>query len=377
MKFYDNDFFMIAKTFHGLEEVLISELEAIGAKEISKLKRAVKFFGNNETLYKANLLLRTAVRILKPIHLFRVRDEKDLYVRSKEIPWHDILSPNSTFMVSSTVNSENFNHANYVALKVKDAIVDKIRNKEGARPSIDKVNPDFSIHVHISHEDCEIYMDSSGDSLHKRGWRLAQTEAPLSEILAAGMIMLSGWDKDTDFLDPMCGSGTLPIEAAMIATNTPAGFFRDFAFQKWQDFDEIAWKKILDEAKSNIIEPKCKIYGRDISPITLQITRKNIEKAGFDELITVSKRDFFKDSHKEFQGTIIMNPPYGERLKIDDIIDFYRNIGDALKQHYKNSSAWVLSSDVDAIKNVGLKPSRKMQLFNGKLECKYHRFDLY
>lgn len=377
VKSNDSNFKMVAKTFHGLEEVLIRELEGIGATDIVKLRRAVQFSGDKTILYKANLFLRTAVRILKPLHMFRVQNDKDLYVRTKEFKWHELISPEDTFSISSTVNSKNFNHANYVALKVKDAIVDKIRNKFDKRPSIDKFNPDFSLHVHISNEDCEIYLDSSGESLHKRGWRAGQNEAPLSEILAAGMIMLSGWDANSDFLDPMCGSGTLPIEAAMIATNTPPGIFRDFSFQKWVDYDEILWNEIKANAKAEIKESRINILARDISPLSLQISRKNIENAGFDELISVSKRDFFSSAPKEFHGTIIINPPYGERLVLEDNIAFYRQIGDSLKQNYTESTAWVLSSDLESIKNVGLKPSKKMQLFNGKLECKYHRFDLY
>ncbi len=368
---------MVAKTFHGLEGVLAAELKEIGAENIQKLKRAVKFSGDKELMYKSNLMLRTAVRILKPVHMFRVQNEKQLYLRSKEAKWNELISPDMTIAISATVNSPNFNHANFAALKVKDAIVDKIRNKEGARPNIDRVDPDINLHVHISMEDCEIYLDSSGDSLHKRGWRTGQAEAPLSEILAAGMVKLSGWDGNEDFLDPMCGSGTLCIEAAMQAANIPPGINREFAFMKWPDFDKKLWNRVLNEAKAAIKEPVCRIYGRDISSKALNITRDNAAKAGVDRFVNVSKRDFFDEHPENFEGNIVINPPYGERIEIEDLVGFYRNIGDSLKQYHKGSTAWVLCSDKQAIKNVGLKPSQKMVLFNGKLECRFHKFELY
>ncbi|MFP4369557.1 MAG: class I SAM-dependent RNA methyltransferase [Candidatus Kapaibacterium sp.] len=377
MKTNNNKYTMVAKTFHGLEGVLAAELKEIGAENIQKLKRAVKFSGDKELMYKSNLMLRTAVRILKPVHMFRVQNEKQLYLRSKEAKWNELISPDMTIAISATVNSPNFNHANFAALKVKDAIVDKIRNKEGARPYIDRVDPDINLHVHISMEDCEIYLDSSGDSLHKRGWRTGQAEAPLSEILAAGMVKLSGWDGNEDFLDPMCGSGTLCIEAAMQAANIPPGINREFAFMKWPDFDKKLWNRVLNEAKAAIKEPVCRIYGRDISSKALNITRDNAAKAGVDRFVNVSKRDFFDEHPENFEGNIVINPPYGERIEIEDLVGFYRNIGDSLKQYHKGSTAWVLCSDKQAIKNVGLKPSQKMVLFNGKLECRFHKFELY
>ncbi|MFP4544157.1 MAG: class I SAM-dependent RNA methyltransferase [Candidatus Kapaibacterium sp.] len=377
MKTNNNKYTMVAKTFHGLEGVLAAELKEIGAENIQKLKRAVKFSGDKELMYKSNLMLRTAVRILKPVHMFRVQNEKQLYLRSKEAKWNELISPDMTIAISATVNSPNFNHANFAALKVKDAIVDKIRNKEGARPNIDRVDPDINLHVHISMEDCEIYLDSSGDSLHKRGWRTGQAEAPLSEILAAGMVKLSGWDGNEDFLDPMCGSGTLCIEAAMQAANIPPGINREFAFMKWPDFDKKLWNRVLNEAKAAIKEPVCRIYGRDISSKALNITRDNAAKAGVDRFVNVSKRDFFDEHPENFEGNIVINPPYGERIEIEDLVGFYRNIGDSLKQYHKGSTAWVLCSDKQAIKNVGLKPSQKMVLFNGKLECRFHKFELY
>lgn len=371
-------FDIVAKTLFGLEEVLKSEIEKIGGTDIEILSRAVKFKGNQAVLYKSNLHLRTAIKILKPIASFIVNNEEQLYRNIKNISWNDYLSENQTFAIDGTTSGEIFKHSKYVALKAKDAIADRFREKTGVRPSVDTENPDLRINIQISGTNCNVSLDSSGAPLGKRGYRLHQLLAPISENLAAGMILLSGWDKKSNFIDPMCGSGTIPIEAALIAANIAPGRLRSFAFEKWKDFAPFLWKRIKNEAEKQIIPFKGKIFGHDSDVNAVRYSALNAQNAMVEDFIDIDKKDFFKDEFGFNDGIVMINPPYGERLnEEDEIIPMYKEIGNKLKHSYENCSAWIISGNLNAIKFIGLKPSKKIALFNGPIECKFHKFELY
>ncbi len=368
----------IAKTFFGLEEVLQSELQALGAKKIRISKRACLYEGDKELLYKSNLYLRTALRILVPFEEFVAFDENRLYKKIKTIDWSKIFSLEQTFAIDTTVNSSRFRHSKYLALKIKDAIVDKFRDEFGSRPSVDTENPDIRINVHCNEANFTISLDSSGDSLHKRGYRERGHSAPLNEVLAAGIVLLSGWDAKSPLIDPMCGSGTILIEAALLAKNIPPGFERnDFGFMNWNDFDEGLWGKIYDTAEENIKTSEKIIFGFDSDDRALHFSNNSISKFGLSGCISLSNKSFQDNVPKCENGMLIINPPYDERMKEENIIAFYKMMGDQLKTHYQGFSAWILSGNKDAIKRVGLKSSRRLTLYNGKIECKLHRFDLY
>jgi len=371
------NFEMIAKTFFGLEEVLAAELRGIGAKNIIQHNRAISFIGSNEIMYKANLHLRTALRILKPISKFKVQTQKALYKNVKKYEWEKLFSLKDTFAIDTVVSSEYFKHSKFVALKVKDAIVDRFRDEFGERPDVDVNNPTVRISVHIFNDTCTISLDSSGESLHKRGYRIAATTAPLNEALAAGMILLSGWDKDSEFIDGMCGSGTIPIEAALIALDIPPGYLREsYGFMKWKDFDSDLWNEIKDEVKSKT-ELDFKIIASDKDPEAIEVAARNIKSAKLLKHITLEKKYFDEQSCESGFGVVIMNPPYGERLKEEDLNQFYSEIGDTLKSNFTGFDAWLLSASKTAMKKVGLRTSKKLTLFNGALECKYHKYELY
>lgn len=370
-------FKMVVKTFAGLEDILAEEIKEIGGKNIKILKRAIMFDGSKEQLYLANLCLRTALRVLKPVSTFSVSSPEELYKKAKLIRWDRYLRNDQTLAIDSSVSSEYFNHANYVALKVKDAIVDQFRESTGKRPSVDIDQPTLRINVHISNKDCTISLDSSGQSLHKRGYRESQTEAPLNEVLAAGMIMLTGWHGEKDFYDPMCGSGTLLMEAASIASNTPPGALCVFGFMKWNDFDNELWNQVTDRAYENFKKPSCKIYGSDISQRAIHITRKNTIKAQLDNIIELETKAFEQLLPHDTTGILVMNPPYGERIEEKDLNLLYEKIGDKLKKDFNGFEAWLFSGNKDALKHVGLKPSKKITLLNGTIECSFRKFEMY
>jgi len=370
-------FEMVAKTFFGLEDALATELKAIGGKNIVKHNRAVSFIGNSETMYKANYYLRTALRILKPISKFKVKTQKALYKNVKSYEWEKIFSLKDTFAIDTVVSSEYFKHSKFVALKVKDAIVDRFRDEFGERPNVDVENPTVRISVHIFNDTCTISLDSSGDSLHKRGYRTAATTAPLNEALAAGMILLSEWDRKSEFIDGMCGSGTIPIEAALIALNIPPGYLKkSYGFMKWKDFDSDLWNEIKDNVESKT-KLDFKIIASDKSHEAIEVAARNIKSAKLLKHIVLEKKYFDEQSSESGSGVIIMNPPYGERLKEDDLIRFYSEIGDTLKNNFAGFDAWLLSASKTAMKKVGLRTSKRLTLFNGALECKYHKYELY
>ncbi len=369
---------MIAKTFYGLESILADELIAIGAKKVEPITRAVSFEGDLKLMYKANYLCYTAVRVLKPIASFTAADENELYNQLLKIEWWDYMGVDQTLAINAVVNNSVINHSKFAALKSKDAVVDAFRNKYGRRPDVDVDNPDLRINIHIYKEDVSVSLDSSGGSLHKRGYRTEVDKAPLNEVLAAGLIKLSGWNGKTDFLDPMCGSGTLLIEAAMQAFRIPAGYYReDFGFKHWNDFDAKLWDEVCSEALNNQKDFEGHILGIDRSNKAISIAKENVRSAKLHKDIEL-RNTSFEELPKPFKnGTIVTNPPYGDRLDEDDIIGLYKMIGDQLKTKYAGFKAWVLSGNLSALKFVGLRPSKKIIVFNGPIECRFAMFEVY
>ena len=369
---------LVAKTFKGLENVLATELKNLGASEIKVLNRAVSFKADKALMYKANLWLRTALSVLKPIHVFKARNEVDLYKGIGEIEWSDYFNVDDTVAINTTVNSPYFNNSQFVALKAKDAIVDQFRNKFGKRPSIDTENPTILLNIHLSEDECDVSIDSSGDSLHKRGYRVNSTIAPINEVLAAGMILLSGWDMKSNFLDPMCGSGTLPIEAALIAYNIPPGIFRkEFGFENWKDFDKDLFESIYNDDEDDSYEFKHQISGSDISAGTIRIAMDNAKNACLGNKISFQVKSFESYTPTTEFGTVMINPPYGERLKKNNIQEFYQLIGNQLKRNFAGHNVWILSGNKEALDFIGLHPSKKITLFNGAIECKFQNFNIY
>ncbi|MCF6171060.1 MAG: THUMP domain-containing protein [Bacteroidales bacterium] len=368
-----------AKTFAGLEEVLAEELKAIGAQDVKIIKRGVQFRGDEALLYKANYLLRTALRILKPIGIFEVKDDKQLYEKVMKIDWSKVFNVTQTFSVDANLFFSELDHSQFVSLRTKDAIVDQFREKTGKRPWVSKENADIFIDVHINQDVCTVSLDSSGESLHQRGYRIGVDKAPINEVLAAGMIQLTGWKGDKDFYDPMCGSGTIAIEAAMVASNIPAGHYREqFAFMSWEDFDEELWGKIKQEADSGMVDPECNIFASDRSEKAIGIAKRNLKKAGLHKDIEI-KVGYFDSLHPEKnEGILVFNPPYGKRLEErGDIKDLYQGIGDVLKNNFQGFEAWIISSSFDSMKFIGLRPSRRIHLFNGPLETRFVKFEMY
>jgi len=369
---------MIAKTLFGFESILAKELLDLGAMDIKEGNRMVSFVGDKGFMYKANLSLRTAIKVLKPYESFTANSEQELYDNIKKLPWEKFIDVEGSLAIDSAVHSDIFTHSQYVALKSKDAIVDRFREKFGKRPDVDLDFPDLRINIHIENNFCNVSFDSSGDSLHKRGYRTATNIAPINEVLAAGMLLLSGWDGQCDFLDPMCGSGTIPIEAAMIACNIPPNLNRkEFAFEKWNDWDEDLYEKIEASAMKKVRDFHFKIRGYDKAPSAVMKAKDNVTNANLGDFIEIEQKSFF-ESVKQNEGYLHMlfNPPYGERLEID-IEDFYGKIGDTLKQGYPGTHAWFIATNFDAIKSVGLRASRKVKLYNGPLEGRLLKYVLY
>ena len=365
------------KTFFGLEQVLAEEVKKLGGKNVDVKNRAVTCEGDLGFLYKLNYSCRTALKILVPIMEFKAFNETKYYDKLYKFEWDQFLEPNQTVAIDATVNSERFSHSQFMTLKMKDAIVDYFQEKHKVRPNISKDNPDIKFHLHIDRELVSISLDSSGDPLFKRGYRKEQTVAPINEVLASGMLQLAGWDGKGNFLDPMCGSGTLLIEAAMIAMDLPAQTFRrNFAFQNWKNYDSELFKTIKEVRLNRVKEFTGKIVGYDIDYSALDAARANIESAEMEDVIEVRKQNFFDSEKDMFPLLIVFNPPYDERISINDD-DFYKKIGDTFKQHYPNTLAWLISADLDAPKKIGLRPSRKIKLFNGKLETRFLQYEMY
>lgn len=371
------EFELLAKTFQGLEEVLAQELTELGANNIQIGRRMVSFTGNKEMMYRANFCLRTAVRILKPIKHFKAEDADAVYAAVKSIDWTQYLDLQTSFSVDSVVFSDEFRHSKFVAYKVKDAIVDFFREKEGKRPNISITTPDLRLNIHIAGTDCTLSLDSSGESLHQRGYRVASCEAPLNEVLAAGMLRLAGWDGQQDFIDPFCGSGTIAIEAALMARNIYPGVFRKkYAFENWKDFDRDLLDRIYNDDSAER-EFAHHIYAYDINRPTLDGAEQNAKSAGVADIITFQQQDFRKFSQPAEKALLVTNPPYGERLKPNDILGLYKAIGERLKHEFKGGEAWIISSREECFDNIGLRPSTKIQLLNGQLDCEFRKYQLF
>ena len=373
----EQEFELIAKTFMGLENVLAQELTQLGANNIQIGRRMVAFTGDQEMMYRANFQLRTAIRILKPIAHFKAHSAEDMYDEVRKIDWSQYIEQGKTFSVDSVVYSEEFRNSRFVTYKVKDAIVDQFREATGTRPNISVSNPDIRLNIHIAEDQATLSLDSSGESLHRRGYRQESVEAPLNEVLAAGMILMSGWKADTDFIDPMCGSGTLLIEAALIARNINPGVFRKaFAFEKWPDFNQELFDTIYND-DSQERDFAHHIYGYDVDMKAVNTARLNVKAAGLSQTITVEQQDF-KDFKKPAEKSIIMtNPPYGERISTPDLLGTYKMIGERLKHEFGGNEAWILSYREECFEQIGLKPSIKIPLYNGSLECEFRKYALF
>ena len=368
---------LIAKTFAGLEEVLAKELSELGAEGIEPGRRMVTFRGDKEMMYKANFCLRTAVKILKPISQFKASDADDIYDQVKKIPWDKYMDNDWTFLVDAVVFSENFRHSKFAAYRVKDAIADYFRETTGKRPNVGMSNPDLRINIHIADNDVTISLDSSGESLHHRGYRVGSVTAPLNEVLAAGMIKLTGWDGECDFIDPMCGSGTILIEAALIARNIYPGVFRkEFAFERWKDFDSELFDEIYnDDSKEREFEHK--IYGYDINRQAVSISQENVKSAGVSDIVEVAQNDFRNFQQPQEKSIIITNPPYGERITTDDILGLYEDIGSTLNHSFVGGDAWILSYHEECFARLGFRPSTKFALYNGPLPCEFRKYQVF
>lgn len=365
------------KTFFGLEEILAEEIRKLGGANVEVKNRAVNCEGDLGFLYKINYSARTALKILVPLLTFKAWDENRFYDKLFAFPWDEYMTVDQTFAIDTTIYSERFNHSQFISLKMKDAIADYFNFKFRKRPSVDTQNPDVKFHLHIDRELVTISLDSSGDPLFKRGYRKEQGEAPINEVLASGMLQLAGWDGKGNFLDPMCGSGTLLIEAAMIAMDLPAQTFRrNFGFQNWLNYDAELFNTIKEVRLNRVREFTGKIVGYDIDSDMLHASRINIEAADMADVIEVKTQDFFDSKKELFPLLMVFNPPYDERIEINDD-EFYKKIGDTFKKNYPNTLAWLISSDLDSMKKIGLRPSRKIKLYNGKLECRFMQYEMY
>lgn len=373
----EQEFELLAKTFMGLEPVLAKELTQLGANNVQIGRRMVSFTGDKEMMYRANFQLHTAIRILKPIRHFKANTADEVYEETKKIDWTQYLTLDKTFSVDAVVFSEEFRHSKFVAYKIKDAIVDQFREKTGTRPNISVSNPDIRLNIHIAENQCTLSLDSSGESLHRRGYRQESVEAPLNEVLAAGMILMTGWEGETDFIDPMCGSGTLIIEAALIAHNMAPGIFRkEFAFEKWADFNKDLFDEIYND-DSQEREFTHHIYGYDIDIKAVNTARLNVKAAGMSNDITVEEADFKNFTQPAEKSIIVTNPPYGERISTPDLLGTYKMIGERLKHQFRDNDAWILSYREECFDQIGLKPSIKIPVFNGPLECEFRKYQLF
>lgn len=373
-----NTYKMVAKTMQGLEEVLARELEALGAADVQVGRRVVTFSGDLAMMYKANFCLRTALRILKPIKEFQAFDADDVYNAVHQIDWNQYLSLKTSFSVDSVVYSEEFKHSKFVAYKVKDAIVDFFREQTGQRPNISITNPDIRLNIHINETQCTLSLDSSGESLHKRGYRVATVESPINEVLAAGMLMMTGWKGECDLIDPMCGSGTIAIEAALIARNIWPGVFHThkYAFENWPDYDPELLQQIYND-DTNERPFDHKIYARDIDPAAVNATMANARSASVADCIDIAVQPIQQFVKPEQPAIIVMNPPYGERISSPNLLGLYKTIGEKLKHQFCGNDAWIISYRQEAFESIGLKPSLKIPLFNGALECEFRKYQIF
>lgn len=372
-----DSFEMIAKTLYGLEDILAQELIELGANDVQIGRRMVSFSGNKALLYKTNFHCRTALKILKPIHTFKAENPDEVYRKIKDIQWDLYLPEKNTFSVDTVAHSSAFTHSKFLAYRVKDAIVDWFNEHDKKRPNISITNPDVQLHLHISHNTCTLAIDSSGESLHKRGYRVEETGAPLNEVLAAGMILKTGWKGESNLIDPMCGSGTLLIEAVLIALNIAPGVYRNqYAFEKWDDFDASLFEQIsTDDSKER--EFKFKAYGSDISQKAIYAATQNVKKAGLSKYIELKVLPVQDIQNAPEKGILITNPPYGERLNPQDLLQLYSAVGERLKHVFIGYDAWIISSNLEGFDQIGLKPSSKIRLMNGDLNCEYRQYTIF
>jgi putative N6-adenine-specific DNA methylase len=373
---------LLAKTFAGLEPILAQELQELGAKNVHIIRRGVEFEGDTKLLYRANWELRTALRILHPIFQFRAQNENVFYDNIRSIDWSEFIDVKQNLAVDAVVHSEYFTHSQYIALKTKDAVVDQFRDKTGKRPNVKTIEPDLAINIHIVEDQVTVSLDTSGDSLHRRGYRVDTMEAPINEVLAAGLVLSTNWKQDCHFVEPMCGSGTIAIEAALLAHNMPPQYGRNyFSFKRLKTFDAALFRQVIDESKlRQKLSFPFEISGNDINFQAVRVAERNMEAANLAGKMSFARRDFFRLDRK-FDTTrpsiLVFNPPYDERLKLEDTQNFYKQIGDTLKQQWRGSTAWLISSNLEAIKNIGLKTSEKKILYNGALECRFVKFEMY
>ncbi len=369
---------LIATTLAGLEEVLAKEIRDLGGKKVEVMKRAIAFEGDDKVMYRVNLEARTALRVLMPIAQFTARNENTLYNKIGQIDWSKYMGVDDTLAIDSTTHSKYFTHSKYAALKTKDAIVDQFRNRTGKRPNVRVHNPTLRINLHINQENCTVALDSSGEPLHKRGYRREAGEAPIMEVLAAGMILLSGWKADCDFIDPMCGSGTIATEAAYYAYNIPPQINREeFGFMRWRNFKPDLWQSVYQDAKSRIRPFEHQIYASDMDFRVISIARYNLEAAGLTDKVVLKRSKLEKLQAPSEKGIIIINPPYEERIQTGDIGALYEMIGSHLKHNFTGYEVWIITSNNEGLKRVGLKHSKKLVLFNGPLECRFVQYELY
>jgi len=372
-------FRMIAKTIYGSEDLLAKELADLGAFDLKTMNRSVEFYGDKQLLYRANLWCRTATRILEPIISFEVTDDKALYRTALSIDWSEYLGLDQTFAIDAVIVDSQFTNSLYVAQKTKDAIADQFRNQTGQRPSVDVKNPDIRINVYIYQNECTLAIDSSGDPLFKRGYRRKTGEAPLNEVLAAGIVLRSEWDRNSSFVDAMCGSGTIVIEAALLARNIPPGLTRKkYGFMNWSNYDSDLFKSICEKARQAII-PRLsfQIVGSDIDSQLIRESSENANQAGVGKDIIFKQSDIVDLVPPPPPGVVIINPPYGDRLSVDDIQSSYHSIGDAFKKNFTNYDAFVFTGNSSAAKHIGLRTSRRIQMYNGPIECRLLRFEMY
>jgi putative N6-adenine-specific DNA methylase len=375
-KSVENKIEIVAKTFRGLEDVLASEITLLGGEKVEVLNRAVRYYGNKEMVYRSNLYLRTALKILVPVLITRIEVQEDLYEKVREFEWEKYMQLGNTFAIDTILNSQIFNNSQFVSLRVKDAIADRFRDKFRRRPSVNSENPDIAISVHLSGNELTLSVDTSGESLHRRGYRLEEVKAPINEVLAAGMIKLSGWDMNTDFYDPMCGSGTFGIEAAMMARKIPPGVFRTkFSFENSPDFEQQLWTDIFDDIQEE--DWKGIVHASDISAKATRIAARNAKQASVLKNIQYKEIAFENYPQIQNKGIVILNPPYGERMVKTEINSFYQMIGNVMKKSFIDADVWIISSNSEAFKNIGLKFSEKYKLYNGQLECSYNKYEIY
>jgi putative N6-adenine-specific DNA methylase len=375
---HTGDFEMKATTFFGLEEVLQREILALGGKDIVPFKRGVSFVGDLGFLYKANLCLRTALKVIIPIHHFKATDNESFYNGIKEITWEKFIAYTDSIKIECVVNSDNFDHSLFMSQKAKDALVDRFRERYGKRPDVDLIHPSLRIYIHIFRDEVSVNIDSSGELLYKRGYRTDTNKAPINEILAAGLVLLSGWQPHKQLIDGMAGSGTIAIEAALIANNIPPGIFRnEFAFMRWKNFDKALFDLITESAVAKIKENELDIVANDIYAPTVKKMETNLKNAKLSDMIKTSTESFFDIKTDRKNGFVILNPPYGERIEKQEIAAFYKQIGDKFKKDFSGFTCWVITSSAEGFKSIGLRPTRKITLFNGSLECKFLKFEMY